>query len=101
MEKEFRSQKLLVIRRGQVEWDLNRHAAFSKAEAQSSSLGGMSKKPRGPKGRSPGSAGRKRSTFRAAVQAGIDSGEAEVDVIGRIRARIQRRAEVSGRATIA
>ncbi|RZU38774.1 antitoxin ParD1/3/4 [Edaphobacter modestus] len=45
--------------------------------------------------------GVKLQALRAAVQAGIDSGEVEVDVIGRIRARIQRRAEVTGRTKTA
>jgi antitoxin ParD1/3/4 len=35
--------------------------------------------------------------LRTAIQAGVDSGEAEGDVIGRIRERIRRRAEVTGR----
>jgi len=37
--------------------------------------------------------------LRAAVQAGIDSGVADGDVIERVRARIQRRAEVAGQPT--
>ena len=37
--------------------------------------------------------------LRTAIQAGIDSGIAKGDPIGRIRARIQRRAEVTGRRT--
>ena len=37
--------------------------------------------------------------LRTAVQAGIDSGVADGDAIERIRARIRRRAEVTGRRT--
>lgn len=37
--------------------------------------------------------------LRTAVQAGIDSGVARGDAIKRIRARIRRRAEVTGRRT--
>lgn len=37
------------------------------------------------------------SALRMAVQAGIDSGVARGDVIERVRARIRRRAEVTGR----
>lgn len=37
--------------------------------------------------------------LRTAVQAGIDSGVAKGDPIGRIRARIRRRVEVTGRRT--
>ncbi|MHB1960659.1 MAG: type II toxin-antitoxin system ParD family antitoxin [Acidobacteriaceae bacterium] len=37
--------------------------------------------------------------LRTAVQSGIDSGMADGDVIERIRARIRRRAEVTGRRT--
>jgi antitoxin ParD1/3/4 len=38
-------------------------------------------------------------SLRTAVQAGIDSGLAKGDPIGRIRSRIRRRAEVTGRRT--
>lgn len=41
----------------------------------------------------------KLEALRTAVQAGIDSGVADGDVIERIRARIRRRAEVTGRLT--
>jgi len=41
----------------------------------------------------------KLEALRAAIQAGIDSGVADGDVIERVRARIQRRAEVAGRST--
>jgi antitoxin ParD1/3/4 len=41
----------------------------------------------------------KLEALRAAVQAGDESGLAEGDVIGRIRERIRRRAEVTGRRT--
>jgi antitoxin ParD1/3/4 len=37
--------------------------------------------------------------LRTAVRAGIDSGVAKGDPVGRIRARIRRRAEVTGRRT--
>lgn len=37
--------------------------------------------------------------LRMAVQAGVDSGVADGDVIERVRARIRRRAEVTGRRT--
>ncbi len=37
--------------------------------------------------------------LRTAIQAGIDSGVADGDAIKRIRARIRRRAEVTGRRT--
>ena len=38
-------------------------------------------------------------TLHTAVQAGIDSGVADADVIEKIRARIRRRAEATGRLT--
>jgi len=41
----------------------------------------------------------KLEALRAAVKAGDESGLAEGDVIGRIRERIRRRAEVTGRRT--
>ena len=42
----------------------------------------------------------KLDALRIAVQAGIDSGEAKGDVIGRLRERIRRRAEVTGRRNL-
>lgn len=42
----------------------------------------------------------KLEALRTAIQAGIDSGIADGDVIERIRARIRRRAEVTGRPTV-